>query len=87
MPFVEGETLKQILRKTRKQEKAGKKLDHLGGSIPALVRIFINICQAVAYAHSKGVLHRDLKPENIIIGKYGEALPQMGTGQDAALSG
>lgn len=74
MPYVEGETLKQILRKTRSQEKKGEQQDHLGGSIPALVRLFINICQAVAYAHSKNVLHRDLKPENIIIGKYGETL-------------
>lgn len=74
MPFVEGETLKQVIRKTRQQERKGEKLDHIGGSIPALMRIFITICQAVAYAHSKGVLHRDLKPENIIIGKYGEVL-------------
>jgi serine/threonine-protein kinase len=74
MPFVEGETLKQIIRKTRQQEKRGEKLDHIGGSIPALIRIFMTICQAVAYAHSKNVLHRDLKLENIIIGKYGEVL-------------
>lgn len=74
MPYVEGETLKQLLRKTRQQEKKGEKLDHIGGSIPALIRIFIAICQAVGYAHSKKVLHRDLKPENIIIGKYGEVL-------------
>jgi serine/threonine-protein kinase len=74
MPFVEGETLKQIIRKTRQQEKKGEKLDHMGGSIPALMRIFTTICQAVAYAHAKGVLHRDLKPENMIIGKYGEVL-------------
>lgn len=74
MPYVEGETLKQIIRKTRQQEKNGEKLDHIGGSIPALMRIFITICQAISYAHSKGVLHRDLKPENIIIGKYGEVL-------------
>ena len=74
MPFVEGETLKEILRKTRLQEKRGEKLDHVGGSIPALVRIFLSICQAIAYAHSKGVLHRDIKPENIIIGQYGEVL-------------
>lgn len=74
MPFVEGETLKQIIRKTRQQEKNGEKLDHIGGSIPALMRIFITICQAVAYAHAKHVLHRDLKLENIIIGKYGEVL-------------
>lgn len=74
MPFVQGETLKQILRKTRDQEKEGKKLHHLGGSIPALIRVFITVCQAIAYAHSKGVLHRDLKPENIMIGEYGEVL-------------
>lgn len=74
MPYVEGETLKQILRNTREQEKKGEKLNHLGGSIPALIRIFINICQAVAYSHSKGILHRDLKPENIIVGKFGETL-------------
>jgi len=74
MPFVEGDTLKEILRKTRLQEKRGEKLDHIGGSIPALVRIFLSICQAIAYAHSKGVLHRDIKPENIIVGQYGEVL-------------
>lgn len=74
MPFVEGETLKQIIRKTRQQEKKGEKLDHLGGSIPALMRVFVTICQAVAYSHSKNVLHRDLKPENVMVGKYGEVL-------------
>lgn len=74
MPFVEGETLKQIIRKAKHQEKKGEKQNHTGTSIPALMRIFIQICQAVAYAHSKSVLHRDLKPENIIIGKYGEVL-------------
>lgn len=74
MPYVEGETLKQLLRRTRQQEKKGEKQDHIGSSIPALIRIFIAICQAVGYAHSKNVLHRDLKPENIIIGKYGEVL-------------
>ncbi len=74
MPFVEGDTLKQVVRKTRHQEKSGEPLDHIGGSIPALIRIFTTICQAVAYAHSKRVIHRDLKPENIILGKYGEVL-------------
>lgn len=72
MPFVEGETLKQIIRKTRQQEKNGETLCHVGGSIHALLRIFITICQAIAFAHTKGILHRDLKPENIIIGKFGE---------------
>ena len=71
MPFVEGPTLKEILRNTRLQKEI---LDHIGGSILALMRIYLNICQAIAYAHAKGVLHRDIKPENIIIGQYGEVL-------------
>lgn len=72
MPYVEGKTLKQILRDTRSKERKGEKIDHAQGSIPYLIRIYLNICQAIAYAHSKGVLHRDIKPENIIIGNYGE---------------
>lgn len=74
MPFVEGETLKEIIKKSRKINKKGEKQDQLGGSIPALMRIFLSICQAIAYAHAKKIIHRDLKLENVIIGKYGEVL-------------
>lgn len=37
-----------------------------------LIQILIKVCDAVSYAHSKGVLHRDLKPDNIMVGKFGQ---------------
>ena len=43
-------------------------------SLRSLVNIFLRICDAMAYAHSKEVLHLDLKPENIQVGHYGEVL-------------
>ncbi len=37
-----------------------------------LLSVFVQVCQAVAYAHSRGVLHRDLKPSNVMLGEFGE---------------
>jgi hypothetical protein len=37
-----------------------------------LLGVLVDLCQAVGYAHSKGVVHRDLKPENVMIGAFGE---------------
>lgn len=74
MPYVEGETLKQILKAAFEEEKISEAKHPIGSSIMALTRIFLSVCEAIAYTHSKGILHRDLKPDNIIVGKYGEVL-------------
>jgi serine/threonine protein kinase len=61
-----------VMRRVR-----GQRLDqHLRevDSVPSRLRLLERVCEAVAFAHSKGVIHRDLKPENVMIGPFGEVL-------------
>ncbi len=55
----------------------GRSLAHalVAGDIPALpdrLRLFLKIGDAIAFAHSRGVIHRDLKPDNVMVGEFGE---------------
>ena len=53
----------------------GARLDQsAGASLYDMLRIFQKVCEAVAFAHARGVIHRDLKPENIMVGPFGEVL-------------
>jgi serine/threonine-protein kinase len=56
------------------------------GSASAALRLFLRLCEAVAFAHAKGVVHRDLKPENVMLGPLGE-LYVMDWGLAGALEG
>lgn len=70
MKFVQGETLKDILEHIRQGDR--ETIDKY--SLSQLLNLFLKVCDAVAFAHAKGVVHRDLKPENIMTGDYGEVL-------------
>jgi len=55
----------------------GVRLDeHLRGAVSQAerLRLFLRICEPVAFAHAQGIVHRDLKPANIMVGPYGEVL-------------
>jgi serine/threonine-protein kinase len=65
MMLVEGETLTHFLRPDQIPQRTDAELWEL-------LNAFLRVCDAVAYAHSRGVVHRDLKPDNIMIGPYGQ---------------
>ncbi len=69
MRFVEGDSLREAIVQFH---AAGLQHDSL--EFRQLLGRFVDVCEAIAYAHSRGVLHRDLKPDNVMLGKYGETL-------------
>jgi serine/threonine protein kinase/tetratricopeptide (TPR) repeat protein len=74
MRLIKGESLKEAIehfhRGATPQHDPGRRSLEL----QKLLRRFLDVCNAVDYAHSRGVIHRDLKPANIILGKHGETL-------------
>jgi len=74
MRFIRGDSLKEAIEKFHQNEQWENKPGERTLALHGLLRRFVDVCQAMAYAHSRGVLHRDLKPGNIMLGAYGETL-------------
>lgn len=73
MRLVEGETFHEAVvrfhRGVRGEPREGREL-----TFRRLLRSVVEVCFALGYAHSRGVVHRDVKPANIMLGRFGETL-------------
>jgi tetratricopeptide (TPR) repeat protein/tRNA A-37 threonylcarbamoyl transferase component Bud32 len=72
MTFIRGRTLKDVIEEYHSGRSASKEAPEVQQC--RLLEVFVKVCEAVAYAHNRGVIHRDLKPDNIMLGPFGETL-------------
>jgi serine/threonine protein kinase len=64
MRLVRGKEFREIIDEHRAGEQ--------GWTLVRSIQVVQRICEAMAFAHEKGVVHRDLKPANVMVGRFGE---------------
>jgi serine/threonine protein kinase len=74
MRLIRGGSLKEAIEAFHQADRPGRDPGERSLELRKLLGRFIDVCEAIQYAHDRGVLHRDLKPGNIMLGKYGETL-------------
>jgi serine/threonine-protein kinase len=74
MRFIRGDSLKDAIEQFHADPALKKNCGRHSLELRKLLRRFVDVCNAIEYAHSRGVLHRDIKPGNVIIGNHGETL-------------
>jgi serine/threonine-protein kinase len=74
MRLIRGDSLKEAIERFRTDPTLKKDTGRRSLELRKLLRRFVDVCNAIDYAHSRRVLHRDIKPGNIIVGKHGETL-------------
>ncbi len=74
MRFIRGRTLKEAIDAYHDNEGRRRDPGQSALELRALLNRVIDVCNALAYAHTRGILHRDIKPANIVLGGFGETL-------------
>ncbi len=74
MRFIRGDSLKEAIATFHDDSAHQRDPGPRTLALRQLLRRFTDVCNAIDYAHTRGVLHRDIKPGNVIVGKHGETL-------------
>ena len=82
MRFIKGDSLKEAIEHFHADQAQKADPGRRSLELRKLLRCFTDVCNAVDYAHSRGVLHRDIKPANVIVGQHRrDAVGRLGAGQ------